>query len=269
MTAEPLVEVKDLSRHYTVSSGWFSRRTIDAVKSVSLEIYPNEILALVGESGSGKTTLGRMIVGLVKPSGGTIAHWGDRSNGAAIIFQNPYQSLNPRLRVGTALAEALKVSRVVPKSEIRQEVDRLLEAVQLPLSYAAKYPIALSGGEQQRVAIARALAVRPDFLVADEPTSALDVSVAAQVLNTLLDARRERSFACLFITHDLALATAIADRLMIMKDGSIVDSGSPEGLMSSPGHPYTEELLSTLHAVSADEPSDDDGAALANETKGR
>jgi peptide/nickel transport system ATP-binding protein len=251
----PLLDMEGVGRSYTVSDGWFSRRTIEAVRSVDLTLFDDEMVALVGESGSGKTTLGRMTVGLVEPSRGLIRHNGFKLGGrsarqmrefrskASIVFQNPYQSLNPRMRVETALGEVLHVSGVVPKDKISTEIDRLLASVNLPTSYRTKFPLALSGGERQRIAIARAIAGRPDFLVADEVTSALDVLVSAQILNLLLKLKAERTFTCLFITHDLALAMVVADRIVIMRHGVVVDSGTPRELMESSQNEYTRELL--------------------------
>ena len=256
----PIVEATKVCRHYDVSSGWFSRERIDAVKSVSLRLYAEEMVALVGESGSGKSTLGRMLVGLTEPTGGSISFEGvpleSRSRRrmrefhrrSSIIFQNPYQSLNPRMRVGDALAEALKVASF-PGDRIEGEVRRLLRSVQLAESYAGKYPLMLSGGERQRVAIARAIAGGSQFVVADEATSALDVSVSAEIVNLLLDLKDEQKFACLFITHDIALAMALAERILIMRAGEIVDSGTPDELMSGGGHPYTRELVETMLAI--------------------
>ena len=160
----------------------------------------------------------------------------------SIVFQNPYQSLNPRMRVESALREALKVADVLPRNEISGEIDRLLESVGLPTSYRKKYPLALSGGERQRVAIARAIAARPDVLIADEVTSALDVSVSAHIINLLLDLKSTANFACLLITHDLSLAMAVADRVVIMREGRVVDEGTPDEVRAS-SNEYTRELL--------------------------
>jgi ABC-type glutathione transport system ATPase component len=163
------------------------------------------------------------------------------------VFQNPYQSLNPRIRVGPALAEALTVARVVPKAEVPAEVDRLLTSVGLPTAYRYKYPLMLSGGERQRVAIARAIAGRPDVLVADEITSALDVSVSAQIVNLVLDLKARRNFSCVFVTHDLSLGLAIADRILIMKSGEVVEAGSPEFLQNYATQPYTKQLIDLVY----------------------
>jgi ABC-type glutathione transport system ATPase component len=252
---QPFVRTERLACTFSLSSGLFGRRHVNALADVDLEIARGELLALVGESGSGKSTLGRALVRLVQPTGGRVFFDGtdiSRLRGRAlrefrsraqIIFQNPYQSLNPRLRVGDALAEVLDVWRPVRKSETDASVRRLLETVHLPASYARKYPHELSGGERQRVAIARAIAVQPQFLVADEPVSSLDVSASARVLNLLLELREHMRFTCLFITHDLALAGALADRIAVMNLGRIIETGTADQIFRSPKDDYTRALL--------------------------
>jgi peptide/nickel transport system ATP-binding protein len=253
----PVVEVEGVTCCYTVGHGWFSKRRIEAVSSVDMTLRSDELVALVGESGSGKTTLARTMAGLIKQSSGVIRYRGVELNTRnrrqmrefrkrrSIVFQNPYQSLNPRMRIESALREALKVAGVVEAGEMSDEIDRLLLSVGLPLSYRTKHPLSLSGGERQRVAIARAIAGRPDLLIADEVTSALDVSVSAQIMNLLLDLKSKDDFACLLITHDLTLAMAIADRVLIMRNGAIVASGSPDELRDS-SHEYARELLDVV-----------------------
>lgn len=251
----PLLRADGLARSYTVTSGWFGRRRIEAVRPTSFTICEDEVVALVGESGSGKTTLARMTVGLIKPTSGSLLYrdisWRQPTRAqqkmlhkeCAIVFQNPYQSLNPRMRIGTALAESVKHAGAVPSDRISREVDRVLEAVHLPIAYRKKYPRTLSGGERQRVALARALSQRPKYLVADEPTSALDVSISAEILNLLMELRDENHFSCLFVTHDLGLALAIADRVLIMRDGEIVDSCTVDEVRERPLTSYAGELL--------------------------
>ena len=251
----PVLEARDVSRTYAIGEGWFGRRKFNAVSSVNLKLKSDELLVIVGESGSGKTTLARMLAGLVRPSSGVVSARGTEltkrtrrqikefRRHTAIVFQNPYQSLNPRMRIGPALSEALNVARVVPNAEVSDEVDRLLTSVGLPVNYRLKYPLMLSGGERQRVAIARAIAGRPDVLIADEITSALDVSVSAQIVNLMLDLKAQRNFSCVFVTHDLSLALAIADRILIMRAGEVVDSGTPDFLQHHATHPYTRQLL--------------------------
>ena len=260
VTRQPIVEAIDVGRRYVVSSGWFSKERIDAVKSVNLRLYSDEMVALVGESGSGKSTLGRMLIGLTKPTSGSISFEGVPLAGrsgkqmrefhrrSSIVFQNPYQSLNPRMRVGNALAEALRVA-LFPRDRIADEVRRLLRSVQLSESYRDKYPMTLSGGERQRVAIARAVAGGSQFVIADEATSALDVSVSAEIVNLLLDLKEEQKFGCLFITHDIALAMTVAEKILIMRSGEIVDSGTPLELLAGEVHPYTRELLETMRVI--------------------
>jgi len=252
--AEPVLRVEGLGRNYSSGAGWFGRRRVAAVADVDLQLMPDELLVLVGESGSGKTTLSRMIAGLIAPSSGVIEHRGvdlrrlsrrqlqDFRRRRSMVFQNPYHSLNPRMRIGRALTEALKVSRAVPKAERPAEVERLLDSVGLPAAYRSKFPMMLSGGERQRVALARAIASRPELLIADEVTSALDVSVSAHIVNLLLDLKAANRFSCLFVTHDLSLALVLADRIAIMRSGRIVDSGTPAELRESTNE-YTRELL--------------------------
>lgn len=252
MTA-PVVEVRSLVCSFPAGGRWLRRERIEAVRSVDLALQSGELVALVGESGSGKTTLARTIAGLLKPTSGAIFYRGielDRGNHSlqrefrrrrSIVFQNPYQSLNPRMRIESALREALKVAGM-PRADVSPEIDRLLLSVGLPLDYRVKHPLALSGGERQRVAIARALAARPDLLIADEVTSALDVSVSAQIVNLLLDLQSTANFACLLITHDLSLALAVADRVVIMRGGSIVDQGTPRDVAKST-QGYTRTLI--------------------------
>ena len=257
--SRPVLEAKNVTRSYVIGEGWFGRRRFNAVSNVDLRLNHEELLVIVGESGSGKTTLARMLAGLVRPSSGVVTAGGTEltkrsrkqikefRRHTSIVFQNPYQSLNPRIRIGPALAEALTVARVVPKAEVPGEVDRLLTSVGLPTGYRHKYPLMLSGGERQRVAIARAIAGRPDVLIADEITSALDVSVSAQIVNLVLDLKARRNFSCVFVTHDLSLALAIADRILIMKSGEVVETGTPEFLQNYATQPYTKQLIDLVY----------------------
>jgi peptide/nickel transport system ATP-binding protein len=252
-----VIELTKVCCTYQLREGWVGKRHVEAVKDVDLALHANEMVALVGESGSGKTTLALTIAGLLRQRSGTIRfHGRDRATSTrqeirsfrrkrSIVSQDPYSSLNPRMRIETALAECLRVARVGPSGGISAEIDHLLESVGLSPSYRTKYPHALSGGERQRVAIARAISSRPELLIADEVTSALDVSVSAHIVNLLLDLKDESRFACLFVTHDLPLALAVADRIVIMRRGVVVESGSPEALLRGARHPYTQELLGT------------------------
>lgn len=255
MTMDPLVVVMDLHVTYRLTAGIFGARQVHAIQGVDMEIQKGELFAVVGESGSGKSTLGRTLVRLLRPTSGRVLFEGQdvgslrgsdllkyRSD-AQIVFQNPYQSLNPRMTVGGTLQEVLDVWRLRNAGLARQTVEGLLGVVQLPAAFARKHPHELSGGERQRVAIARAMAVRPRFLVADEPVSSLDVSAAARIMNLLLELRANWDLTCLFITHDLGLARAVADRIAVMYLGRIVDSGSAEDVFERPKHDYTRSLL--------------------------
>ncbi|MEZ5248724.1 MAG: ATP-binding cassette domain-containing protein [Ilumatobacteraceae bacterium] len=197
----------------------------------------------MGESGSGKTTLARCLLGLERLDEGTIEWAADRPRAtrAQIVFQDPSSALNPAMTIGAALGEALRAGGQDPSA-----VPRLLELVGLPVPYAKRRPRALSGGEQQRVAIARAVAPRPDVLVCDEPVSSLDVSVQAQILNLLNELRRELGLALLLITHDLAVARQVVDRVYVMHRGRVVESGAMDRLVAAPQHEYTQRLFASV-----------------------
>jgi peptide/nickel transport system ATP-binding protein len=253
---QPVAIVEEVAKRFELGR----HRHVDALKGVSLTIGPRECVGLVGESGSGKTTLGRCMVGLETPSSGRIvidgidasdfvrvskADRGRLRRTVQMIFQDPYSTLNPRHSVGRTLAEALERAGDV-RGDIRAEVARLLGAVGLPEGYARRKPAALSGGERQRVAIARALAVRPKLLICDEPVSALDVSVQAQILNLFRTLQQELGLSSLFITHDLAVVRQVADRIYVMLEGEIVESGSADEILSSPTHWYTRRLMDSV-----------------------
>jgi peptide/nickel transport system ATP-binding protein len=260
----PLISVHDLEVTFKVSQGWIGHRSVRAVDGVSLDLHAGEVVALVGESGSGKTTLARSIAGLRPWSAGSVHYRGvnladmtrrqlhEFRSRRGIVFQNPNASLNPRMRVEDALGEMLSVSKTVGRKQISSEIDRLLDSVALSRSYRVKFPLELSGGERQRVAIARAIAGRPSLFIADEITSALDVSVSAQIVNLVLDLRDELQFACLFITHDLTLALAVAQRVEIMRFGKVVDGGTPSYIANESTNQYTKILMTRqLDAVPA------------------
>lgn len=229
--------------------------TVVAAEDISFDLHRGECLALVGESGSGKTTIARSIVGLHQPDRGGILLHGeelparirDRSlaqrRAIQYVFQNPFQSLNPRRRIGEDLARPGQVLRGLSHAEAKTEVGGLLEQVRLPQRLADRYPAQLSGGERQRVAIARALAAHPDLLVCDEVTSALDVSVQAAVLEVLAELRDDLGVALLFITHDLGVVSVVADRIIVLERGRICEAGLTEQLLSEPRHPYTRRLV--------------------------
>jgi oligopeptide/dipeptide ABC transporter ATP-binding protein len=253
-----LIEIDELCVQFAVTRGAFgnSDGVVRAVDGASFTIAAGEIVALVGESGSGKTTVARCIAGLTTPTSGTIRldgveldreHLRQRENRRRIqmVFQDPFGSLNPRRRIGDSLAVPLRVHGVVPRSAERAEKLRLLGEVGLAAENATlrRYPHAFSGGERQRIAIARALAPRPSLLIADEPTSSLDISIRAQILQLLLRVRDDHGVGVLFITHDLAVVRSLADRVLVMYLGEVVEAGQTAALFERPAHPYTRSLL--------------------------
>jgi peptide/nickel transport system ATP-binding protein len=229
-----------------------------AAKDISFEIYPGEILGLVGESGSGKTTVGRAAIGLLPTTAGTIQLVGKNITGASqkelrdirqhtgIVFQDPGSSLNPRLPIGESIGEPLLLAGRAKGDELNKMVEDLLDSVELPRSYRNRYPHELSGGQRQRVGIARALALRPDLLIADEPTSALDVSVQARFLELLLELQDQLKFACLFISHDLAVVDMLAHRIAVMQHGELVEIGERDQILKNPQKEYTKRLISAV-----------------------
>jgi peptide/nickel transport system ATP-binding protein len=245
-----LLEVSDLAVEYRTG-----RTRNVAVRGVSFAIEAGRCVALVGESGSGKTTIGRCIAGLHVPTAGRIVFDGEELNGAArsrtldqrrriqIVFQNPFESLNPRHRVGASIERPLRVLRRLPRADAAREVDALLERVRLPSRVAGRFPVELSGGERQRVAIARALAATPDLLVCDEVTSALDVSVQAAVLELLAELQRDLRLSMLFITHNLGVVACISDWVLVMDRGSLCEAGGVQEVLSTPSGDYTRRLL--------------------------
>ena len=261
-----MLEVKNLKVHYPVRGGLFSgaRQHVKAVDDVSFNIGPGETLGLVGESGCGKTTLGRAIVKLVEPTAGSVWLEGEdiatltgaelraRRRKFQMIFQDPYNSLDPRMTVGEIIGEALDIHRLASGNADRQErIEALLKSVGLDTTHAQRYPHEFSGGQRQRIGIARALAVEPKLIVCDEPVSALDVSVQAQIINLLQDLQREREVAYLFVAHDLAVVEHISQRVMVMYLGKIVELGAAQAIVHAPKHPYTQALVSAVPQIDA------------------
>jgi peptide/nickel transport system ATP-binding protein len=257
--SSPVLELNSISTWFRQGGG--RKNIIKAVDGVSLEVFPRETLGLVGESGSGKTTLGRPVLKLVPIQKGQIRYRGEDIYGKAfrmgkfrksvqIIFQDPYATLNPRMSIGAAIEEPLKVHRLYrSKKERRERVYELLEKVGLESGYYPRYPHALSGGQRQRVGIARALAVEPEFIICDESVSALDVSVQAQVLNLLNDLKEEFGFTFIFISHDLAVVRHMSDRIAVMKEGKIVELERAEKLFKKPSTGYTKQLLKAIPTI--------------------
>ncbi|MDR9374369.1 MAG: ABC transporter ATP-binding protein [Schleiferiaceae bacterium] len=252
---EPLFRVEELSKTFKGKPNiWGRRRVVSALDKVSLAVYPGESLGLVGESGSGKTTLGRMLVGLEPLENGQV-YFREKplpSQASAlrllrkqvqIIFQDPYASLNPRLRIGESINEVLRVQQGMSRRQARSTAQELLEKVGLLPEYYQRYPHAFSGGQRQRIGIARALAVEPQFIVCDESVSALDVSVQAQILNLLNDLKEEYGLTYLFISHDLNVVKYFCDRIAVLQEGKLVESGPAEGLYRSPKEAYTRKLI--------------------------
>jgi peptide/nickel transport system ATP-binding protein len=229
-----------------------------AAKNVSLEIYPGEILGLVGESGSGKTTIGRAAIGLLPIKEGKleivgkdISHAKSKELSAirrhtGIVFQDPASSLNPRLPIGESIGEPLYLAGEAKGEALAHRVEDLLDQVELPRSYRNRYPHELSGGQRQRVGIARALALTPDLLIADEPTSALDVSVQARFLDLLQELQGKLNFACLFISHDLAVVDILSHRIAVMQNGELVEVGDRDQILQHPKSEYTRRLISAI-----------------------
>jgi len=246
------LEIKDLTKHF---------KKVHAVDDVSFTLQPGRITALVGESGSGKSTIARLLVRLYKPTAGSI-HLGERDvagdrgrralrsyrSQVQMIFQDPFGSLNPAKTIRHHIERPLRIHGIVPDDRIDAHVRELLDTVGLvpPEQVAAKYPHQLSGGQRQRVAIARALAVEPSVVLADEPTSMLDVSIRIGILNLMLRLKEERQIAFLYVTHDLASARYVADDILVMYAGQIVEQGPVEEVLADPLHPYTQLLLSAL-----------------------
>ncbi|WP_454857959.1 ABC transporter ATP-binding protein [Rhizobium binxianense] len=228
-----------------------------ALHGVSIEIHEGEVVALVGGSGSGKTTLGRTIAGLVRESEGEIrfqgrtrdADWTDYRLNCQMVFQDPYSSLDPRMTILALVEEALRLVPGLDAAAKRKRALETLEEVGLGADYAQRYPHELSGGQRQRVAIARAVARRPRFLIADEPVSALDVTVRAQVLDLFSDLQKRYGFSCLFISHDLGVVEQVADRVVVMQDGRIIEEGDRDTIFDQPKEAYTRRLLSAIPAL--------------------
>lgn len=262
-TKQALIEVRDLKRYFNVGGN----KILKAVDGITLDIYKGETLGLVGESGCGKSTFGRTLMHLYEATDGTITYDGKPINSKMssrerfemtsrmqMIFQDPYSSLNPRMKVMDIIAEGIDAHKMAKNAEERKQiVNELLHTVGLAEEHAGRFPHEFSGGQRQRVGIARALAVNPEFIVADEPISALDVSIQAQVINLLKRLQRERGLTFLFIAHDLSMVRHISDRIGVMYLGSLVELAETEELFANPMHPYTKALLSAIPEPNPDE----------------
>ncbi len=258
---EPLLKIKNLNTWFPIKKGFLQRSTevVKAVNNISFEVFPGEILGLVGESGCGKTTLGRSIIRLIEPVSGKIIfknqdilslpanEMRQARKKMQLIFQDPYSSLNPKLTVGNAILEPMEVHQLYRNPQQRKKkVLELLDRVNLLPEHFNRYPHEFSGGQRQRIVIARALALQPEFLICDESVSALDVSVQAQVLNLLKELQREFNLTYIFISHDLSVVKHIADRMMVMNKGEIIEMGDPEQIYHHPKEAYTKKLIAAI-----------------------
>lgn len=258
---KPLLEVNNLSKYFVSDKKWFSKKqfTVKAVDNVSFKIYEGETVGLVGESGCGKTTLGRTILGLEKITKGEIIYKGKDISSLSkgefralrkeiqIIFQDPYSSLNPRIPVGKAILEPMKVHHILNSDEERkQEVMRVLKRVGLEEEHYYRYPHEFSGGQRQRIGIARTIVLKPKLIVCDESVSALDVSVQAQVLNLLNELKSDFGFTYIFISHDLSVVKFMSDQLLVMNQGKIEEKGDADAIYECPKSTYTQKLIDAI-----------------------
>ena len=273
---DPVIELRGVSKRFGKTydaaarlarglrrslGGEVKDQVVRAVDNVDLTIHKGEVVGLVGESGCGKSTIGRMVAGIMPPSDGTV-HWHGRDITAMpldamrratlkvqMIFQDPYASLNPRMRVEDIVGEAPRVHGMIPRGEEAAYIDAQLNRAGLDPAYKRRYPHQFSGGQRQRIGIARALAVQPEFLVCDEAVAALDVSIQAQILNLFMDLREQLDLTYLFISHDLGVVEHLSDRVVIMYLGRIVEEAPAEEIFARPNHPYTQALLAEVPRI--------------------
>jgi len=261
-----LFEIKHLNMHYPVADGLMGniKGYVYALNDVNIDIYENEILALVGESGSGKSTFGNCILKLITPTSGEVIFDGENilekkkkdlkefRKKAQLIFQNPYTSLNPRMKIYEILKEPFVVHGIKDKNEINSAIKKILNIIGMQEEILERFPHEFSGGQRQRIAIARAIILNPAFIVADEPVSALDVSIQAQIINLLLELKKNLNLTMLFISHDLSVVKFISDRIAVMYLGEIVEIASKEEFFNNHKHPYSEALLNAVPVISED-----------------
>ncbi|UZP66524.1 dipeptide ABC transporter ATP-binding protein [Desulfovibrio mangrovi] len=270
----PLVSIKNVVKHFDISGGLLdqlslsggkivrNRSVVHAVNNVSLDIMEGETLSVVGESGCGKSTLARVVIGLYPPTSGEIHYRNQRIDNlqgtkrrpfrtkAQMVFQDPYASLNPRMRVRQILEEPVRFHKPeLSDAQVREKVAEVMEQVGINPQWAERYPHEFSGGQRQRISIARALVLDPEFIVADEPISALDVSIQAQVLNLMMDLQEQRKLTYLFISHDLSVVEHISDRVAVLYLGSLCELATSKELFDNPQHPYTKALLSAIPRI--------------------
>ena len=258
-----MIRVENIKKYFPIKGGFFNKRTGDvkAVENVSFEIPEGEILGLVGESGSGKSTLGRSLIRLIEPTNGKIFYnnkditqFSDKEmrelrKDFQIIFQDPYASLDPRKKVFDIISQGLSIHSSMSKNQVYEKVLEIINDVGLQEEHLSRYPHEFSGGQRQRIGIARALVLDPKFIIADEPVSALDVTIQAQILNLILELKKKYSLTILFISHDLSVINQIADRVMVMYLGNILEIAKTKNLFSNPRHPYTRSLIETAPQI--------------------
>lgn len=260
MEKEMLLSIKDIKKWFPVDDKLIGKPTsfVKAVDGVSFDVHKGEVLGLVGESGCGKTTISRSILGLTEPTSGSILFEGKELMGMKkrelrkmrselqIVFQDPYSSLSPRMRIADTISEPMEIQKKGNRRTRRQRVEELLEIVGLEKNFADRYPHEFSGGQRQRIGIARVLAADPKFMICDEPVSALDVSVRSQILNLLLELKQDFGLTMLFISHDLSVVEYICDRIIVMYLGKVMEIAKRDDLYRNPSHPYTQALLSAI-----------------------
>ncbi|GGL76502.1 ABC transporter ATP-binding protein [Wenxinia marina] len=273
----PLLEVENLVTRFDIKAGLFGRveGRVHAVEDVSFTVAPGETLAIVGESGCGKSTVARSILQLDRPVSGSIRFEGQEMLGVSarrlqdfrrnvqMVFQDPFASLNPRMTILRAIADPLRVHKVVPPGQLRARAEELLRLVELDATALTRFPHAFSGGQRQRICIARALALDPKLIIADEAVASLDVTIQAQVINLLMDLQERLKIALIFISHDMAVVERIAHRVAVMYLGEIVEIGDRQSVLGNPQHPYTRKLLSMVPV--ADPRRRPEGRALMND----
>ncbi|WP_373962932.1 ABC transporter ATP-binding protein [Kosakonia sacchari] len=266
MSEQYVIEVEGLKKHFPLRDGLFGQQTgeLRAVDGVSFKIRQGTIFGLVGESGSGKTTVGRTLLGLYDKTAGSVKYRGQELQELSakqmralrpkiqLVFQDPYSSLNPRIRVGDAIGEAMLEHKLCSREELRDKVLDVMKICGLAPQHYNRFPHEFSGGQRQRIGIARALILNPDFIIADEPISALDVSIQAQIINLFADLRDDRGVTFLFISHDLGVVEHLCDDVAVMYLGQLVETASRDTLFNQPLHPYTQALLAAVPTLDPD-----------------